>query len=532
MYPGSNLNLNSFGMLKKCLLVFAFLLTSGSILAQGGVSFQKVKEFYIHGDSRVIGNAILGNDRVRANLKPKALNDRTEMEYVDIDDDKETFSSSSADLEIPVGAQIKYAGLYWAATYPGALGKQKVRGNRLVYDVKKKRDRAFDLVKLKLPGSNDYISIQGELVYDGMMDGNTDLKNAAPYVCYSDITQELLAKNAGSGTYTLANITALEGIMYGGSSAGWMLYLIYELPQAPLQYMTSYQGFRYISLNTNEDLTFSGFRVPETGEVKASLTLAALEGDLVLAKDAVFIYGENIEEYVPLKSKVRYANNFFNSSITLSDKKFLTRNPASTNTLGFDLAKLEIQNENNKLIDNDATSVRLRFKTEEDRLFVFFTAFQTEISSDYYQRVVVEGREDVLPDDKMVETQPEITEVVYEKDGTTAEERSEMTNLQSNIDRDPLLQDMLLADAIRVPDQEAGYYVVNHVFSKSSNAHAWFRKMETLGFAPKQFIRPENGYHYIFLDFSKDPDALFERLKGYRKMKDLENAWILKVNID
>ncbi|MBA79931.1 MULTISPECIES: hypothetical protein [unclassified Leeuwenhoekiella] len=519
--------------MRKMFLFLVVLWATGSVFGQGGVSFQKVKEFYINGDTRVIGNSILSDHPTRVNNKPKSLNDRTEMQYVDIDGNSDTFSSSSANLDLPADAKIVYAGLYWAATYPGAEGKQKVRNSRMVYDIKKKRNRPFDLVKLKIPGNEDYISVQGELVYDGVLDPNTDLKNAAPYVCYSDVTDLLNSPSAGSGTYTLANVTALEGIMFGGSSAGWMLYLVYEQQQAPLQYMTSYQGFRYISINEPEELRFSGFRVPETGEVKASLTLAALEGDLLLAKDAVFIYGEESEEYVPLKSKVRYANNFFNSSITFDDKKFLARNPASNNTLGFDLAKLQIPNENNSLIDNDATGVTLRFKTEEDRLFVFFTAFQTEISSDYYQRVVVEGKKDRLPVQEEVEPTPKKTEVVvYEKDGSSEDEVITDSKPEKVINRDPVLNEMLSTSSIKVAGQPEGYYVVNHVFSNATNASRWARKMEGLGFAPKNFVNPENGYHYIYIDFSQDPDALYNRLQGYRKIEDLEKAWILKVNLD
>ncbi len=515
---------------------FLFLLTffvSGFIYGQGGVTFQKNKEFYIHGDTRVIGNSILGDHPSRINNRPKSLNDRTEMVFVDIDDDSDTFSSSSADLDIPADAKIVYAGLYWAATYPGALGKQKVRSNTLVYNVKKKRDKTFETVKLKLPGTDTYVDITGELVYDGMLDAATDLKNAAPYVCFSNVTDLLVSNTVGSGTYTLANVPALEGIMYGGSSAGWMLYLVYEQAEAPLQYMTSYQGFRYISLDVPEELRFSNFRVPEEGEVKASLTLAALEGDLMLAKDAVFIYGEKSKEYVSLKTRVRYANNFFNSSITLDDHKYLTRNPASTNTLGFDLAKLQIPNENNSLIDNDATGVTLRFKTEEDRLFVFFTAFQTEISSDYYQRVVVEGKEDILPVSSKKPIRSEAKpNVVFEKDGVSSEKTISDADTAKSEDRDPDLEKMLQAPSIKVAAQIEGYYIVNHVFANAVNASRWARKMENIGFAPKNIVNPENGYHYIYIDFSQDPDALYSRLQGYRKMKDLEDAWILKVNID
>ncbi|MFI8377748.1 SPOR domain-containing protein [Leeuwenhoekiella sp. NPDC079379] len=495
-----------------------------------GVSFQRVHEYYLRGDSRVIGNNILSSDSKDAYDRPRGINDQTEMVYVDIDDDSDTYSSSSADLKIPANTKIIYAGLYWAATYPGAEGKQKVRGGRIVYDLKKKRDRPFDMVQLKIPNKNEYMQVQGELVYDGMVDGNTDLKNAAPYVCYSDITQMLVANAAGSGTYTLANVAALEGEMYGGSSAGWMLYLIYEDIKAPLQYFTSYQGFRYISTEKPEELVFKNFRAVSKGDVKTSVILAGLEGDLALSKDVVSIYSNKQKKYIPLKSKVRFANNFFNSSITINDLKYLNRYPSSSNTLGFDLAQIKIPNLKNEVISNDATSVKLQFKTEEDRLFVFFNAFQTEISSDYYQNVIVEGKPDSLVSQLIKDTleiaiseeQNNMPESVLEteKPDVVVQERSED------------LLEMINANSVEVPGLVSGYYVVNHVFSSAKNADNWARKMMQAGFSPNQFVRPSNGLHYVYIDFSQDPDVLYNRIKGYRKMKDLKDCWMLKINLE
>ncbi|MGO4912364.1 SPOR domain-containing protein [Leeuwenhoekiella sp. W20_SRS_FM14] len=496
-----------------------------------GVSFQRVNEYYLHGDSRVIGNNILSSDSRDAYDRPRGINDQTEMVYVNIDDDSDTYSSSSADLKIPANTKIVYAGLYWAATYPGAVGKQKVRGGRIVYDLKKKRDRPFDLVQLKLPNKNEYIQVQGELVYDGMVDGNTDLKNAAPYVCYSDITQTLVANAAGSGTYTLANVAALEGEMYGGSSAGWMLYIVYEDAKAPLQYFTSYQGFRYISTEKPEELVFKNFRAVSKGDVKTSVILAGLEGDLALAKDVVSIYSNKQKKYIPLKSKVRFENNFFNSSITINDLKYLERFPSSSNTLGFDLAQIKIPNVKNEVISNDATSVKLQFKTEEDRLFVFFNAFQTEISSDYYQNVIVEGKPDSIvaqPTEQISETKEFLEEKERVSEPVLAVNQPENAVQERSED----LLEMINANSVEVPGLVSGYYVVNHVFSSAKNADNWAKKMVDAGFSPKQFVRPSNGFHYVYIDFSQDPDALYNRVKGYRKMKDLTKCWMLKINLE
>jgi len=49
-------------------------------------------------------------------------NDYKNMRYIDVDSDTSTFSSSSSTLTLddPSCSRIRYAGLYWAATYPSA----------------------------------------------------------------------------------------------------------------------------------------------------------------------------------------------------------------------------------------------------------------------------------------------------------------------------------------------------------------------------------------------------------------------------
>ena len=528
-------------------LLIVFLVFSSSCLGQG-LPFKKVNEFYLNGDTRVIGNTILSDHPTRVYRRSKGLNDRTEMVYIDVDNNKETYSSSSATLELPEHARIKYAGLYWAATYPGERGKQKTRKNRIDYVIKKKRSIPFDQVQLQLPGSDAYHSVMGEVLYDGMQDQITELKNAAPYVCYSDITTLLQTENARSGTYTLANVTALEGYMYGGSSAGWMLYLVFEDPEAPLQYFAGYHGFSFINPNNSQELDFNNFRVVENGSVNTSITLAALEGDLILVGDQVGVYSEKEDEFVPLKSRVRYANNFFNSSITIGDKKYIDRIPENSNTLGFDLAKVDIPNENNALIANDATRMKLQFKTESDRLFVFFNAFQTEISTAYYQRVIVEGKADSIPSkipveipqtkqdaveeplpqtESPLETEEDVQQ--YGKDGEPILSKP-LSTLQ-NSTRPQALQDMLASKPLTVPGMDQGYYIVNHVFAQRDNALRWQDKMKLRGLTPVSFVNPANNYHYIYIDYSTDPDALYERLVEYRKLNDFEDAWIIKVNL-
>ena len=70
-------------------------------------------------------------------------NNSYSMVMVDIDDDPTTVNSSSADLQIPAGAPVLFAGLYWGA---GASGDQ-AKGRAPV-------DAAT--TRLRLPGGTAY----------------------------------------------------------------------------------------------------------------------------------------------------------------------------------------------------------------------------------------------------------------------------------------------------------------------------------------------------------------------------------------
>jgi hypothetical protein len=82
----------------------------------------------LKGDIVLIGNNILGPDNNAFN-DPNIYNHNVDMQFIDIDGDPSTFSSSSADLEIPNPNcyRIRYAALYWGAVNPGTTPITEVK---------------------------------------------------------------------------------------------------------------------------------------------------------------------------------------------------------------------------------------------------------------------------------------------------------------------------------------------------------------------------------------------------------------------
>ncbi|MEY8848989.1 T9SS type B sorting domain-containing protein [Psychroserpens sp. XS_ASV72] len=318
----------------------------------------------VRGDIILIGNNILGPDNNAFN-DDSVYNHNVDMQYIDIDGDPTTFSSSSADLEIPNPNcyKIIYAGLYWGAVNPG--------------------NEPITEVRFKGPVGN-YNDIQGTIIYNA--NGTTvDGGDSFSYACFADVTDIVTSLGTDLGTYTVANVSSGVGETANfspyngtGQSAGWSLFVVYEDPTLPGKSITSFDGFSAISVpggNPTLDIPVSGFRtIPAPAPVRANFAFATLEGDSPILGDRLRLNG------VSLSTADRPATNFFNSSVTqLSALPVNNRVPNSTNTLGFDTGVIAVPNPGNSVIANDATSGTIRLETSGDTYFPYFFAFAVEI---------------------------------------------------------------------------------------------------------------------------------------------------------
>src|SRR5699024_8580468 len=189
---------------------------------------------------------------------------------------------------------------------------------------------------------------------------------------------------------------ATEGNISGGGSAGWLLYVVYEDLNESLKYFTTYDGLIQIDRET-VDVRFSKFKSNQKGKINPTLGIAALEGDRKIRTDQMLLYSPKTGEFIPMGNSLRSERNFFNSSITMGNQLFKDRNPNSSNTLGFDLLKLDILNENNQFFDENTSEATLRFQTRADRFFLFFVSFEIDMDQDYLDSLnsdlIASGRE-------------------------------------------------------------------------------------------------------------------------------------------
>lgn len=484
---------------------YLFLILATSLTyfcyAQEVEVFKPNKQFYLKGNSALIGNNIVSAYSKNPFNDGTKFNDLEKLRYVDIDDDKSTFNSSQATLKIPENSKIKYAALYWSAIYPYNFGKTKViklktKRKQFVYVGDDERNSSFNTVLFKTPNSN-YKPIKGNIIFNGS--NSEKFTDTKPYGCYADVTSILQNTKTPNGNYTLANIKATQGLVSGGCAGGWLLYVIYENETESAKYFTTYNGFVDV-FKEPVDIYFENFKAPEEGDIKTSLLLGALEGDQKFKTDNCAILNPENNEYVPLFNKVRPRLNFFNSTISIDEAFFLDRLPASRNTLGFDLLKMEIPNPNNTIIPYNSTHTTVQFNSKADRFYLFFVAFETEISP-----IFLEGKEN--------------------------KESILVLNLEEELKEEIELEKIKNLISINIPSLDKGYYLVTNVFSLKENATKWMSFLREKGHNPKSYVNPENGWQYIYLNIDEDPYVIYQMRKELSKIDYFEDIWILKINM-
>ncbi len=405
---------------KKCLVPLFFLLIAGIFFtnAQEYVPFTPRLaggNIEIRGDIIFVGNNIL-NRATQANpaqandpYNGTANNNSLWMEYIDIDNDPSTFSSSSAELNLtdPDCSQVRYAGLYWAGTYPNERstdGGAQFNGTP--------RLETWNEIKFRVPGgayvdlvadnNPDPAGQEDDIIMNGYQPLNpTTFAKDGPVICYKNIT-DLVRSNADpTGEYTAANIRATRGRRNGSSSAGWVMVIIYENPNESGKFISTFDGYASLSGSVgNVDVDVNGFRtLPAPFPVRARIGVGALEGDRGISNDRFFIRADlnSGSSFTNLSTGLNPANNFFNSTITTNGAEVPTRTPYGTNTLGTDLDIFNLNNPGANVLPNSESGATLRFTSTGDGYGPFLATFSVEIIE---PNIVLEKRvEDIAGND-------------------------------------------------------------------------------------------------------------------------------------
>ncbi|PUA79781.1 DUF11 domain-containing protein [Nocardioides currus] len=309
--------------------------------------FTEVYSAQTNGSLQVTGNTVMtcGTATNCAQTQSGAVagsNNNFTMSFLDVDSDATTTRSSSANLTIPTGARVLYAGLFWGAARTAGTGGTAATGT-------------VGNIKFRAPGAAGYTTLSA-----GQVDNQTSATN--DYSAYRDVTS--IVQGAGAGTYWGADIAAATG---ADRYAGWSLVVAIEDPSAPLRDLSVFSGYATVTGTEVVDTSISGFLAPPSGAVGAKFGTVTYEGDQGITGDYFQVNSSRLADAQSPSA------NFFGSRVTVGGANLTNRNPASLNNLGIDAKVVDAPG----VIPNGATSASLRFASTGD--FYYPAALTTQI---------------------------------------------------------------------------------------------------------------------------------------------------------
>ena len=257
-----------------------------------------------------------------------------------------TNSQSQARMQLPVGARVTYARLYWGASLPGVAWV------------------ADTTVTLSHPLAT--LNVTADQTWLGAFEQS--------YQGTADVTA--FVKAYGTGNYKVSGVTV--GNINNTNTdafAGWSLIVFYELPTAPLRNLTLFDGFDYVQDATGVTVNINGFLFPPTGG-KANAWVVGYEGDNLTAVGDVFQFRRNPTANPPAFTTIVDApgngNNFFNGSryyegapvTTVGDLPQLNGKKGSMS--GFDIDNVDVTS----LMQVNDTAAQYRGTTTGDVYFI------------------------------------------------------------------------------------------------------------------------------------------------------------------
>ncbi len=266
------------------------------------------------------------------------------MANVDVDSDATTFNSSSADLNIPAGATVTFAGLYWGGDTSAGAGGAAAPAPAFA-----------NSVLLKEPGAASYTPVTGAL----------DMSTTWPtrFQGFADVTASVAA--AGPGSYTVANLQAGTGNdRYGG----WTLVVAYHESGEPVRDLSVYDGLATVASGTTSTVTLDSIETPSSGTVHGTLGVVSWEGESGISGDSAKLNGATLSD------AVSPATNFFNSSISAAGSPVGAKSPDYLNQLGFDADLVGVDG----LVAPGSTSATVDLSSTGDTYFAGVVTLATD----------------------------------------------------------------------------------------------------------------------------------------------------------
>lgn len=249
-------------------------------------------------------------------------------------------AASVAVLELPAGARVTRAELYWSAQAGAGVATQATFGRGGIST-----------------------SVRADQTVSTVADGNDYYQSSA------DVTA--LVRELGPGPFRLSGIDAANPVGLEDSAyyAGWWLVVFYALESAPVRHLGLYDGLAVVNVDEPVSATLGPFEVPTDG-IDGKLGVVAFDGDGDLDGDAL-----RFGARAPLGAAAALApsSNFFDASRRDSSRApvsvdgDLPRSSGDSGSMsGVDLHVVDI----GSTLEPGQTSAEVLALTSSDRFFL------------------------------------------------------------------------------------------------------------------------------------------------------------------
>ena len=227
--------------------------------------------------------------------------------YIDIDDDSNTWNSSSSNFTLPPNSKIVWAGLFWQANLNNRSEKHsgpwwQIQRHAVPYNKNdihagwrwvqnsgetfSIEDTVANKILLKIDRETSYEQVTADtLAVKNTYYGGSHI--GGPYAAFADITAILQKRNITSGkhTITVANLMATQGMdgNWLGDYGGWSIAIVYQNKNESIKNISIFNGFTIVRNPYNDQppkyITISGFKLPKHHRVEGYLSVFSAEGE-------------------------------------------------------------------------------------------------------------------------------------------------------------------------------------------------------------------------------------------------------------
>ena len=349
---------------------------------EGEGNFTKRISFFTRGELVSVGNAFVvapENDTSTADcstytngdyIDPVRKNNKYRRYCHYNVDGVQGSAATTAELNIPEGSTIKWAGLYWQAL----THHRDTPYNTMSIDIRR------DGGTYQTASANDIhhkLSFSTNISPVGSSAGAT---SADIYSAFADVTKTFQDQNWADGNYTVRTTDVLEGQEGSfGVYGAWNLVVVYANEDKSYKSFTIFDGWKQVSgSNSNVPVPISGFYTPKSTPINAKLAVFAAEGDYNINGDKLSGYRKSNDEWHEFlnDNNPDKTNQTFSALVQTSG----ARDPSQTNNNGIDIQIFDIGTGTTaNLLQTEQTSIDFKFTSSGDLYFPSMLAFATEV---------------------------------------------------------------------------------------------------------------------------------------------------------